>query len=216
MRGSAAIEISRQIGLEAEINELERAFSARELTPPEFAQRACDLWSELTDEHVAAAFTGAPWIGGIREVWDGIRESGDHCAVISLSPDFFVRRLVDEAPLGRAGPAPGPVRTVERARGADAARGSLWPEIPFREPVDPAGILSPTAKVRIADELCAAFGVSRGDCIAYGDSMSDVELFGAVPVSVAVNADHHVSGLASRQYRGDDLREAYGLACYGQ
>lgn len=215
MRGSAAREISRQLGLEQEIEELETGFSAGRLSPPQFAQRACDLWAELTEAHVAAAFTGAPWLQGIGEVWDGIRESGEYCAVISLSPHFFVRRLMAEAPGAASASQVAAVMaaTAER-RGADAARGSVWPEIPFREPVDPAGILSASAKVEIADELCASFGVSRADCVAYGDSMSDVELFAAVPLSVAVNADHHVSELASFEYRGNDLREAYARACY--
>ncbi|NLU69553.1 HAD-IB family phosphatase [Streptomyces sp. HNM0574] len=213
MRGSAALAISRRLGLEPETRELERRFSEGLLTPPEFAAEACALWAELiTHAHVAEAFAEAPWLDGIREVWDEIRESGEHCAVISLSPDFFVRLLAEQAPPGRRSEglpaADGP------GRGADAARGSVWPALPFRDPVDPAGILSAAAKVKIADELCAAFGVSRADCVAYGDSMSDVALFGAVPVSVAVNADHHVSGLAAYEYRGDDLREAYRLARY--
>ncbi|GAB2770523.1 HAD family hydrolase [Streptomyces daliensis] len=197
IHGSAAsVEIARQLGLEREIRELERDFAAGELTPPGFAARARDLWDELTDAHVSAAFEGAPWLGGIREVWRDIRARGERCAVISLSPDFFVSRLL--------------------AWGADAAYGSRWPEVPFREPLDPAGILSPAAKVKIADELCAKFGVRRSDCVAYGDSLSDAELFAAVPVSVAVNADRHVSGIASHKYSGRDLREAYGLVCYGR
>jgi phosphoserine phosphatase len=36
-------------------------------------------------------------------------------------------------------------------------------------------------------------------------------LFGVVPVSVAVNGDDHVSGLATHAYTGGDLREAYAL-----
>ncbi|MFC4495537.1 HAD family hydrolase [Streptomyces ovatisporus] len=229
---SAAVEISRQLGLDREIRELELAFSAGALTPPQFAARACGLWSQLTEEHVARAFVEAPWLAGIREVWGDIRERGEHCAVVSLSPDFFVSRLLRQAPpssgensaapgaptadsatdsgtataSGASGTGAGSVRT-----GADAAYGSRWPAIPFREPVNPAGILSAAAKVRIADELCAQFGVSRNDCVAYGDSMSDAELFAEVPVSVAVNADRHLQGLASFEYCGRDLREAYGL-----
>jgi phosphoserine phosphatase len=41
--------------------------------------------------------------------------------------------------------------------------------------------------------------------------MSDAQLFAAVPVSVAVNADAHVSGVASPAYTGRDLCDAYGL-----
>ncbi|MEU4209867.1 HAD-IB family phosphatase [Streptomyces sp. NPDC026206] len=186
---AAAVEISRQLGLEPEIGELERAFAAGTLAPPRFAELAVELWGELTEAEVAAAFEGAPWLAGIRDVWADIRARGERCAVISLSPGFFVERLLDW--------------------GVDAAHGSLWPSVPFRDPVDPTGILDAAAKVRIADELCARFGLSRADCVAYGDSMSDALLFAAVPVSVAVNADHHVRDIASHQYTGLDLREAY-------
>lgn len=189
---AAAVEISRQLGVEREIGELERAFADGELSTAQFAVRACALWGELTERQVAAAFEGAPWLAGIREVWADIRERGERCAVISLSPGFFVERLLEW--------------------GAHAAQGSRWPAVPFREPLDPEGILTPAAKVRIADELCAKFGLSREDCVAYGDSMSDAELFAVVPVSIAVNADHHVSEIASRGYTGRDLREAYELA----
>ncbi|MEV6314213.1 haloacid dehalogenase-like hydrolase [Streptomyces sp. NPDC051776] len=190
--GSAApVEISRQLGLAEEITVLERDFATRRIDPPEFAVRVRELWADLTEAHVEAAFEGAPWLSGIREVWADIRAGGDYCAVISLSPGFFVDRLRDW--------------------GAHATHGSRFPAVPFRESVDPAGILSATAKVTIADALCERFGVKRADCAAYGDSMSDAELFAAVPVSVAVNADHHVSGLASCAYTGRDLFAAYDL-----
>ncbi|RLV01395.1 hydrolase [Streptomyces griseocarneus] len=192
MHGSAAaVEISRQLGLEREIAELERAFASRELTPPRFAVLVCELWADLTEKHITAAFEGAPWLDGIEEVWADIRARGERCAVISLSPNFFVDRLL--------------------AWGADATHGSHWPAPPFREPIDPAKILSAGAKVRVADELCARYGLSRADCVAYGDSMSDTELFAAVPVSVAVNADHHVRDVAVHAYTGTDLRAAYEL-----
>ncbi|MCC3774772.1 HAD family phosphatase [Streptomyces sp. UNOB3_S3] len=189
---AAAVEISRQLGLEKEIGELERAFATGELVPSRFAQLAVELWAELTETQVTAAFDGAPWLAGIQEVWAAIRARGERCAVISLSPGFFVERLLDW--------------------GADAAHGSRWPSVPFRDPVDPVGILDASAKVRIADELCERYGLGRADCVAYGDSMSDARLFAAVPVSVAVNADHHVRDIASYAYDGRDLREAYALA----
>ena len=193
MYGSAApVEISRQLGLIDEVAVIEQGFSRGELTPHQVAEGLRDLWSELTDAHVQAAFEGAPWLAGIRDVWAEIREVGDYCAVVSLSPDFFVNRLLEW--------------------GAHDARGSRFPEVPFRRPVDPAGILSPAAKVKIAEELCTRFRVTTADCIAYGDSLSDADLFAAVPLSVAVNGDRHVSSLASCAYRGRDLREAYELA----
>ncbi|WP_432056520.1 HAD family hydrolase [Streptomyces sp. bgisy022] len=188
---TAPVEISRQLGLEAETVALDRAISTGLIGPTEYATRVHALWAGLTEAHVAAAFDAAPWLTRIREVWAEITRRGEYCAVISLSPSFFVERLRDW--------------------GAHAAHGSVFPAVPFTEPVDPTGVLSAAAKVRIADRLCAEFGVTRADCVAYGDSHSDLDLFGAVPVSVAVNADHHVDGLATHCYSGRDLSEVYEL-----
>ena len=113
----------------------------------------------------------------IRYTWADIRARGEYCAVVSLSPSFFVERLI--------------------GWGTHAAYGSRFPVVPFAEPVDPAGILTPTAKVEIADRLCEELGVSRADCVAYGDSLYDAELLGSVPILVAVNADRHLLGLAT-------------------
>ncbi|MGA5100156.1 MULTISPECIES: hypothetical protein [Streptomyces] len=38
--------------------------------------------------------------------------------------------------------------------------------------------------------------------------MSDAEIFAAVPVAVAINVVHHLSGLAAHAYTGGGLREA--------
>ncbi|MBD0841021.1 MULTISPECIES: HAD family hydrolase [unclassified Streptomyces] len=192
---SAPVEISRQLGLEAETVALDRAISAGLIGPPEYAAQVHALWADLTEAHVVAAFEGAPWLARIRDVWAEIGQRGEYCAVVSLSPSFFVERLTEW--------------------GAHAAHGSVFPAVPFTEPVDPAGVLSAAAKVHIADRLCAEFGVTRADCIAYGDSMSDKDLFGAVPISVAVNADSHLSGLATHSYMGRDLWDAYALVQRG-
>jgi phosphoserine phosphatase len=188
---TAPVEISRQLGLEAETVALDRAISEGLIGPPEYAAQVYTLWADLTEAHVAAAFEGAPWLERIREVWAEIRRVGDYCAVVSLSPSFFVERLI--------------------GWGAHATYGSRFPAVPFTEPVDPTGVLSAAAKVEIAARLCREFGVASADCIAYGDSLSDRDLFGSVPVSVAVNADRHVAGIATHSYVGGDLWEAYEL-----
>ncbi|MGW2644965.1 HAD family hydrolase [Streptomyces sp. NPDC001393] len=192
LHGSTApMEISRQLGLEEETAALDRAIAEGRIGPPEYAAQVYELWSDLTEAHVIAAFEGAPWLARIREVWAEIRGAGDYCAVVSLSPSFFVERLLDW--------------------GAHAAHGSRFPAVPFTEPVDPSGVLSAAAKVTIADRLCKEFGVARADCVAYGDSLSDKDLFAVLPVSVAVNADAHLAGLATHSYTGRDLWDAYEL-----
>ena len=76
----------------------------------------------------------------------------------------------------------------------------------------PQGDLVALRLARGGDRLCAEFGLTRDDCVAYGDSLSDKDLFAAVPVSVAVNSDRHLSGLATHSYVGKDLWDAYELA----
>ncbi|MFH8991945.1 hypothetical protein [Streptomyces sp. NPDC017940] len=88
---------------------------------------------------------GAPWLTGIRETWKALRANSDYCAVVSLSPSFFVERLLEW--------------------GAHATHGSL----------------------------------------------SDLALFAAMPVSVAVNADARLVDLATHTYVGRDLWKAYEL-----
>ncbi|WP_327316335.1 HAD family hydrolase [Streptomyces sp. NBC_01235] len=188
---SAPLEISRQLGLEARTLVLDQSVSAGLIGPPEYATQVYELWTQLTEEHVTAAFEGAPWLARFREVWAEIRNRAEYCAVVALSPSFFVERLT--------------------GWGAHAAYGSRFPALPFTEPVDPAGVLSAAAKVLIADQLCAEFGLTRDDCVAYGDSLSDKDLFAVVPVSVAVNSDRHLSGLATHSYVGKDLWDAYEL-----
>src|SRR5690242_17452572 len=87
LHGSTApVEISRLLGLEAETVALDRAIAEGRIGPPEYSAQAYDLWSGLTEVHVSAAFEAAPWLGRIREVWAEIRDAGEYCAVVSLSP----------------------------------------------------------------------------------------------------------------------------------
>jgi len=196
IRGSSCnIELARVLGKVEEFRALDALFVAGHIDSPEYARRAYAMWSSLTEDVVASAFDSAPWLTGIVEVWADITARGEYCAVISLSPSFFVGRL--------------------RRWGVHEVRASQFPEVPF--PVGTrfcdVGVLDATSKVVFADELCAAYGLTRGDCVAYGDSMSDAALFAAIPTSVSVNGDHHVNGLATHSYSGGDLREAYGLVC---
>jgi phosphoserine phosphatase len=59
---SAPVELSRQLGLEAETVALDREVSAGLIEPPEYATRVHALWADLTKAPVAAAFEGAPWL----------------------------------------------------------------------------------------------------------------------------------------------------------
>ncbi|GAA1523821.1 hypothetical protein GCM10009678_01310 [Actinomadura kijaniata] len=189
---TASLEVARRVGTLPQLRELEDRFAAGTLDTRGFSAELRRLWGDLTAEQVAAAYRGAAWMAGIAEVCADIRARGEHSAVITMSPDFFARHLLE--------------------LGFDEVVASRFPPLPFTGPLEPADVLTPEDKVRLTDGLLAARGLTRGDCVAYGDSMSDAPLFRHLSHTVAVNADHHLADLAALDYRGTDLWEAYRLA----
>ena len=188
---SASLEIARSLGGQAWLDALERDFRHGLLDTRGFAAALHAGWAELTPETVHAAFEAAPKLRRIRATVDALHDRGDAAVVISMSPDFFVAHFA--------------------AYGFDRLVGSRFPALPFAEALDADGVLTPADKPRLVRELCRQLGTDVSRVVAYGDSQSDVPLFEQAGASVAVNADHHVSGLASVGYDGDDLYEAYRL-----
>jgi phosphoserine phosphatase len=187
--GTASTALARQLGRLPEWHALEFSYSRGDMSVVSFAAGLDRLWGLLTADDVRAAFNAARWIDGIPEVLADIAGRGEYSAVVTMSPDFFAHHLM--------------------AIGLHAAEGSRFPDVPFRHPIDPNGILAPATKVRLVDELRGRYGLSRSDCVAYGDSESDLPLFRVIPLSIGVNADPHLDGMTTLDYRGNDLREAY-------
>ncbi|MFG2042418.1 HAD family hydrolase [Dactylosporangium sp. NPDC048998] len=190
LRGStASLQIAAALGALDPLVALERRFALGELDTRGFARELRSLWTGLTPAHVTAAFAGSPWLHGIREVCEDIRARGERSAVVTMSPDFFARGLLD--------------------LGFDEVIASAYPPLPFAVDVDPAAILTPADKVTVVDGLLGRFEATR--CVAYGDSVSDAPLFRHLSATVAVNADTHLTGLASASYRGDSCIAAYEI-----
>ena len=193
LRGTTAnLQIARHAGTTEELADLEARFAAGQIDTRGFSAVIHELWRDLTPLAVADAFAASPWLTGIPGVCADIRERGERSVVITMSPDFFARHLLE--------------------LGFDEVVASRFPALPFAEPLDPANILTPGDKVRIVEEMCSRYGLPRSQCVAYGDSMSDVPLFRQLTNTVAVNADHHLAELATLSYCGDDLTGAYALA----
>jgi phosphoserine phosphatase len=188
LRGAASVELSRHLGTFEAANAVEEAWLRGEITDIEFWEQVLPLWAGVAEEEIDRAFESAPWIDGIADVFADVTARGEHSIVISQSPLFFVRRL--------------------QGWGAGAAYGAR---------VEPGGrcredqLMTIQDKVDITSAVLDDLGLTVDDCVAYGDSTSDVLLFGWLSHSVAVNAKPVVREIAGALYDGPDLREAYAM-----
>ena len=189
LRGSACLDISRHVGAIDAVNDIEARWSVGAVGHVEFYELCLPLWDGLTDADVDAVFTASGWLDGIAEVWSEIAARGEHSAVITLSPQFFADRLL--------------------AWGVGSAHGA---GVQAAELPDPALVMTPAGKVTVALGLMERYGLGPDDCVAYGDSASDIPLFERLTHSVAVNGSPGLRAIAARCYEGDDLRGAYRLA----
>jgi phosphoserine phosphatase len=189
LRGAAVEEISRHLGCFDEASALEQAWRRGEVVDEVmFWERVLEFWAKASDLDFDEAFERAPWMSRVPEVFADIAARGEHSVVISQSPLFIVRRLE------RWGVHATFATTVER--GVQCHINQL---------------LQPEHKVEITLDLVEKLGLSLSDCVAYGDSTSDVELFRKLQRTVAVNATAATRALAAKAYVGHDMWDAYQI-----
>ena len=188
LKGSACLEISRTVGVLAETMAIEEIWSKGGISDNEFWVRCLPLWKDITDEQIAHTFTESPWLEGVQSVFADIRSRDETSVVISQSPLFFVKRL--------------------QRWGANFTYGALV------TPGNSAGaeqLLTSKDKLNIVNKLLSELGLSYNDCIAYGDSMSDIDLFRSLSNTVAVNARQAIRELAQVSYEGSSMWDGYNL-----
>jgi phosphoserine phosphatase len=178
LEGSACLHLSDHLGCLDELNVIEEAWGRGEVGHVEFYELCLPLWQELDAPGVASVFANSPWRRNVEKVFKDIAARGEHSAVITLSPLFFVDGL--------------------KAWGATTTHGA---DIGPGRVLDPALVLTPDGKVEIAETLIRQYGIGREDVIAYGDSASDIPLFQTLSHTVAVNGSERLRALAAASER---------------
>jgi phosphoserine phosphatase len=188
---TAPVLLAGALGELDALHELERRFADGSATAVEFARELHRMWGVVPPEVAAEAFAAAPLLANVREVLADIRARGERACLITMSPASFADHFLDH--------------------GFDAVFASRFP--PRADlPVDEAQILNPRDKPILAARFCGEHGLALSEAIAYGDSMSDVFLFDAVGIRIAVNGDHHLAERSDLAVDGTDLLPAYEAA----
>lgn len=188
---SAPLLVAAAMGRGDSLAELEERFATGVATAVDFARALHEMWGVVSPEVARQAFRIAPLIENVREVLDDIRLRGEVACLITMSPDYFAEQFLEF--------------------GFDAVFATRFPRS-AEVPLDEGAVLNPEDKPRLAARFCAEHGLQLRDAVAYGDSMSDVVLFGEAGLRVSVNGDHHIADLADIAVEGPDLMLAYRAA----
>jgi len=188
---SAPALVAAAFGRGDSLAELEQRFAAGAATAVDFARALYEMWGVVPAEVARRAFATAPLLANIREVVADIHDRDERACLITMSPDYFAEQFLEF--------------------GFDRVFASRFPRSP-EIALDESAILNPEDKPRLAAGFCAEHGVETENAVAYGDSMSDMFLFGEVGFRVSVNGDGHVAELADVAVEGLDLMVAYRAA----
>jgi len=184
--GSACIEISRSLGFLDEAITIQEDWTQGKLSDNGYWEQCLPLWDGISEAQIDSAFEDTQWLDGVESVFRDIQSRNEHSVVISQSPKFFVERM--------------------RAWGLGAAFGA---EVTPGNPKGAEQMVSSEDKLKITRNKLRELGLADDDCVAYGDSDSDIALFENLTLTVAVNANEHIRNLASVTYDGADLWAAY-------
>ncbi len=169
--------------------EAAQGFSAKglagELSYDDWLRLDASLWKDVSRATMEALFREDPYLPGARQTIRTLKESGVQIALISTGPSVHAEQVQEELGLDRVaaneilfedGRATGQARTLvpERGKGAIVAR--------------------------LQDEM----GVKADECLAVGDSPSDIDMFRLVRLGIAVNPS------------SEEVREAAGLVLEGR
>jgi len=182
--------LHQQLGTMDAARELTERGKHGEIGYTEWTERDVALWRGATRAAMTTAFRRSPYLPGARELIAALHRAGVEVALISSGLDVHARLVADELAIQH-------VISNEVVFVKEVATG----EVRFGVPEGHKGPL--------ADRLLAERGLTPAECLAMGDSSSDIELFerAAVRVAVAPVPGDRIRAVADIVLDEPDLRD---------
>lgn len=174
---TANLELARILGAENMVLELERGYHAGLIDNHTYASRILDMYSQLSADHVEAAFQDTPLLHGLRDLVSWARARGVQVAVLTTGPAFFASKFTEHFQF-------------------DHVLGGVFPVHQGMIEMSACSVLRDADKPVHATALCTRLGVAANRCVVVGDSRSDLALFGLFENSIALNSDEILLGKA--------------------
>lgn len=194
MRGASVSQhLADRFGQSEQMAELERRYAAGEISNSVVAEEQARGYRGIPLPQVVEKLSDIACIGGIDPTLAALRRRGIVSLLGTVTWTFaaaeFGRRHGFAAVSGTEidlGPGEVPTGGVKR-------HFDEWDKLEF------------------VTSYCEANGIDLAECIAVGDSRSDVPLFGAVGLSIALNATPQAREAASVALDTEDLTEILDL-----
>lgn len=194
VRGTSVSQhLADRLGQSEEMAELERRYAAGEISNSVVADEQARSYAGIPLPELVEKLDDVPCIRGIDATLAALRERGVESVLGTVTWSFAAEEF------GR------------RHRFAAVSGTEV--------DLDPGGV--PTGavkryfdewdKVKFVASYCEAKGIDLSECIAVGDSRSDVPLFEAVGFSVALNATPQARKAATVSLDTEDLTDILGL-----
>lgn len=185
---TVSVLTARHLGYEAKLRSLEEQYRRHEISNTDVADASGGWYEGVRLEEIERQLDAAPWIDGIEATVTALRERGCHVLLGTVTWKFAAEML-------------------GRWHGFDAVSGTEMGTADGVLTGEVTRYFDEHDKLTFVGEYCDAVGASLEECVAVGDSRSDVPLFEAVGFSVAVNATPDAREAADVHLATDDLRD---------
>ncbi len=164
-----SLHMSQYLNCRDLIAKMERDWDRHQIDHREFAERSAAAYADLPLAKAELWAAEIIFISGARELVSALRLAGFKVILATVSLAFAARVLA-------------------RRLGCDAAGGTELELVDGRFTGRIARFNDETDKARYVEGYCRARGIAMTDCIAVGDSRSDLPLFQMAGYSIAFNA----------------------------
>lgn len=179
------------VGKTGELSELERRYATGEIPNSAVADASARWFEGVPLAEVEGWLEGAPWIGGIAETVGVLKGRGVRVVVGTVTWRFAAEAL-------------------RKKYGFDAVSGTEMGSAGGELSGRVSRYFDEHDKLRFVEDYCRSLGVPMSRCAAVGDSRSDVPLFGAAGLAIAVNATPEAKTAADLALDTEDLSSVLG------
>ncbi|HEY6307886.1 MAG TPA: HAD family phosphatase [Candidatus Angelobacter sp.] len=185
---TALVFLAKQMGHEPTLQELERRFLSHEISNSVVAERSANFFAGTTKEVIWKWLGNAPWIPGLESTVRTLKASGCQVLIGTITWKFVAEFLQSLYPF-------------------DAISGTEMEEVGGRLTGRIRRYFDEHDKLAFVEKHCAEQGLSLHDCVAVGDSRSDIPLFKRVGLAIALNATREARDAAHICLESEDLSE---------